>query len=1460
MANRPIDDKIIKVTFDNKDSVKNAAETIKQLDTLDSKSLNNIGSNLDKIASKFSTMGAVGFTILQNLINKAIQFSAQLAKTVIVDPVANGFKQYEQVMKSTMMLKTNLGAGASDAIKASIADLTKYANLTVYNVTDMLGSLAQMSNQGIDLGSSTTAIKGLGNVAASAGVDTLQFASTMKTAQVQAMSMGYMNLQNWRQMEGAGMATTKYKDTLVETAKQMGINVDLTKGFDESLSSGWMTTDVMVASLQKLADDPSLLAASQNFHSFSQVVDATKEGVATGWSDVFKALFGDVDASTKLWTGLGTTLINTFTKPTTAITKFVSEFVKIGGMVSVVNGFKNIFKSLSSIIGTITSSIKKMLPANGVQVVANMASGFEKLTSAIMPSKFTLKILSNIFIVLFGVLKYGVIIIGAIAKIFIVLMQAIAPMGSVLVQVAAKLSTFILSFIKMDTIFKLVEQGVSRFTSTIGFLKPVVDTIVSSVQKFVSGLEKSPSAISIVGFAVAGLTTIMSYLNTMIGNGFGFVSSVFKSLSSGAQKASDSFDTLKNSGKESATVLKAGFGGVGTVFTSIKNGIVKVKDIISGVIKKLAEFIDPFVVAPIALKTGMLFIIYKTVKNIAGVLEDLSKLGGSIRGTFNALTEAIQSMQKNIKSKILTRIAISVGILAASLYMLSKIPTASLIPALGGLAAVMVFLGLEMLAISKIEVTKASGNMILIAASTYILAAAFKKMTDLSWGELAKGLTATIGLLGGLTAAVLILSKNEVDIAKIGGNMLLMSAGILVLALSVKMLGSMPTESLLKGVATVAALILAISAFGKIIDTVEMPNITKFVAFSVSIGIIAVTCAALGAIPVANLEQGLLALAAILTELAIFTKVTDGSALDSAAILATAVAIAILAGSIALLGNLKTETIAKGLVTIGLTLATLAIGLNAMSGTTLVGAGSLIVIALSLLVLTAAIAGLGKLKVATIVKGIAGLAIGLVVLVGIGALILPFSAGLVVLGLAIAALGIGMLAIAMSLTIICDAILIFSTISTVTLKLAVENLIRTLEVFAEAAPRILDNITKILVAGIKAFAETILQGLFAILSTITDHTQEITDASLDIVTALINGFAEGTPPLIEAGDNLIITLVEGMAETLYNNNDRMAAAINNFTLAIIDTILLTMGEILGKLPIIGTLIQEGVASARAELMNGWDPEAARVSASNAMTGMTNGIANGGLSAKSAAIGAASGVSTELSKTDGSSGGIKAGLDFANGLTSKAPDASSAGAGINSTANDAMTSIDTSSSGRSVGDAYVEGISSSARSEKNAGKLSSAMAWIKSWFPNSPAKRGAFSGKGWVLHSGYAVATAFADGISKMAPKAGIAASNLMTTTSNIINSLEDKLNTNMTLQPVITPKFDMRNVPKSILTDGSVTLNGVNLKSLNDIKKAGQINNSEVNNKYDINVTTQATDPVAVANEVERIIVRKINK
>lgn len=341
-----IDERVVGMKFDNSDFEKNVKTSMdsltklkKSLDSTESaKGLENIGkaanglkldgliSTVEGIGSRFTTLGVIGVTALQNITNAAVNAGTALVKSLSTDQIKAGFQEYELKMGSIQTIMAGTGESLG-RVNQKLDELNTYADKTIYSFSDMTNNIGKFTNAGVKLDDAVAAIQGVANVAAVSGSNAEQASHAMYNF-AQALSAGYVKLIDWKSIENANMATVEFKQQLIDTAVEMGnltkvgdnyvsTTTDMkgkvsdafnaTQMFNDSLSHQWMTTEVLTKTLGRYSDETTdigkkAFAAAQDVKTFTQLMDTLKEAVGSGWAMTFQLIFGDFEQAKKLWT------------------------------------------------------------------------------------------------------------------------------------------------------------------------------------------------------------------------------------------------------------------------------------------------------------------------------------------------------------------------------------------------------------------------------------------------------------------------------------------------------------------------------------------------------------------------------------------------------------------------------------------------------------------------------------------------------------------------------------------------------------------------------------------------------------------------------------------------------------------------------------------------------------------------------------------------------------------------------------------------------------------------------------------------------------------------------------------------------------------------------------------------------------------------------------------------------
>ena len=381
-----IDEKVVEMRFDNKDFAEKTKDTVSLLDKLKSAlkldgatkgfenidkaakktDISSVGKAVDEVKLKFSAMEVVAVTALTNITNKIVNMAQSLINDFTLAPVMSGFQEYETQINAvqTILANTSSKGTTLDQVNAALDELNHYADLTIYNFTEMTRNIGTFTAAGIDLDTSVSAIQGIANLAAVSGSTSLQ-ASTAMYQLSQALAAGTVKLQDWNSVVNAGMGGEVFQNALKETARIHGIAVDEMiedeGSFRESLKKGWITADVLTETLSKftksgvneyIAKNSKLSAeaiqkmreeaeaadegatnydklaeaiakksdmskdeikqliqmsdtaedAATKVKTFSQLMDTLKEAAQSGWTQTWEIIIGDFEEAKEFFT------------------------------------------------------------------------------------------------------------------------------------------------------------------------------------------------------------------------------------------------------------------------------------------------------------------------------------------------------------------------------------------------------------------------------------------------------------------------------------------------------------------------------------------------------------------------------------------------------------------------------------------------------------------------------------------------------------------------------------------------------------------------------------------------------------------------------------------------------------------------------------------------------------------------------------------------------------------------------------------------------------------------------------------------------------------------------------------------------------------------------------------------------------------------------------------------------
>ena len=1599
-----IDKRIVQMEFNNQgfesgvkttlNSLKNLNEKLKMnegskgLDNISRAAskvnLNGLGQGVETVKAKFSTLGVVGATVLSNITNSAVNAGKNLVSALAIQPITDGFNEYETKMNSIQTILTNTaheGTTLKD-VTSTLNELNDYADKTIYNFAEMTKNIGTFTAAGVDLKTSTAAIKGIANLAAASGSSSAQ-ASTAMYQLSQALATGKVSLQDWNSVVNAGMGGKLFQDALIRTSEVMGTGADeaIKKygSFRDSLTEGkWLTGDVLTETLKQISGayteaelkaqgytDAQAKAITQlaenatkaatEVKTVSQLFDTMKESVGSGWAQSWEYIIGDKDQATKLLTSISDGF-NNIIKPSTdarnAMLKFWNEN---GGRDDVIKGVTNIVQGVGKGLGAIKDGFRDVFPPMTGEKLVQISEGFKNLTEKFKMSDSTAGKIKNTFKGVFSVLNLGKNAVTTLFKAFSPLTNVFGTIGKVLLSVTSGIGKFASSLndaANKSNFFGKISDGISSGLNAIG---------------------------SIISGAGKGIMSFFDYLSKLD------FSKVFSTLGSALQGIGNGIaPILEGVGKALGTI---DFGAIFGALTTLITG---------GIFKTIKGSLD-------TLKS--------TVEQSTSFFDSIKKVGDSVSDILDSVGDSLTAWSQNIKAGTLLKIAAAVGILAFSLATLSTIDNAGLDTALTGITALFAELIGAMVLLEKIELTKGFGKMTGIATAMVgmsiailLLSASMKSLSSLNWEEIVKGLVSIAGLMVTMSASAKLMEGSGKGLIKTATSMIVFGAAIAIFASSIKSLGNMDTDNLIQGLVGIGAVLTEMAAFSKLMNGVKMGlgNAAGILVLAAALNVLASAVSQFGNMDLSALVQGLAGIGVILTGLSVFSRFgTTSGGIITTAIGLTALAVALnlmvpavkgmgsiswenlakgllgMAGALVVLGtatalisggklslvavgvglmsasllvlsaalqsfaSMSWESLAVGLVALAGSLTILGVAMYAMSGCIL-GATAMVIMAGALALLTPQLMALSSLSLQQVGTGLLALAGGFAVIGVAGLLLTPLVPTLIALSGAIALLsvscaliGAGLLAFGTGLTLVGTVVAgsgyaivgfinqLIGLLPTLGTKLAeaVTNLITG---FANGLPQILTAVTQLVTGLLQALSNCIPQiittatqlvvalataigqaapklievGVNLILNLmqgIADNIEKLVTVGAEIVVNFINGIAEHIGEIINAGINLAIKFIDGVAKGLNENSDRLGQAISNLIQAVVKAAVSLAGSAVGGLAqaggkLIGGLIK-GIkgkvgqaGSAVKEVLTRC--KNALVGAATALVDKGRQLITGfikGIKDKLSAV--ASAAKEALNRCKNALSGaatalVDKGRQLITGLIKGIKDKISAvGSAIRSVINAAKSAASNAanalvSAGKNLINGLASGIKSGITAAKNAissgirGVVNKAKEILKI---HSPSRVFMEIGRYTVL--------GLAKGLTKYAsvankPAEGLAQS-VINSTNKALNVASKVLNSDMDVNPVISPVLDLTNVENgasrlnNLLSNRTMSIAGVSggiSKSIGSVQNG--VSNEEIvsaikdlknglgntsNTTYQINGITY-DDGSNITNAVETLV------
>ena len=952
----------------------------------------------------------------------------------------------------------------------------------------------------------------------------------------------------WSQFLNEGITdAVGFKEAIVDAAREHGVAIEgiiaNSKTFEDSLSQGWLTADVLSDALQNLT------------------------AKTAGLSDEELASIG----YTREQADALATLNQSIKDGSIDIEEYINKIGRLSGRENIIQGFWNIWDGLFAVpeeagdlIGVFTAiqnAFRDIFPKTTSEQLYQLTENFKNFTEKFKMSGETAENLKNTFKGFFAVLDIGKQAASSAWKALSPLLGVFGDLGGGLLSMTGGIGQWLAGvdeLIRENDIFGSSIQAVIHFLKDVkeALHFPDTESIKAALQSFKDSLPGLDGFNGILERVYERFDQIADSASNLRSGVLGVFEKIGNALSRCAfvTTLQGIWDLVKTIGSGAADVLgnliekisNVNFNGVVDILNGLSLG-----GIFAGIIKFLG--------------------IFDKAVGSAGAIKD------SVVGVLDSVKDCFSAYQEQLKAGTLIKIASAIAILTGSLVALSLIDSERLASALVAVTGLFADLMGSMAIMTKISgnmkgISKVVAPMLAMSTALLILASAMKKVADLEWEDLAQGLTGITGLSVVLVGSMKLLSMGGGKLAKGASGLVLFAAAIKVLASACKDLSGLDWNQMAVGLTGIGVIMAETAAF-----TLAAGNAKHIVStglalieIAAAMKIFASAVSAFGSMNPGQSAQGILAMGAALTEVAVAVNFMPKNMVSiGTGLIAVGAALEILANAFGKFGNFTPEQIVKGLIAMGGALAELALGLNVMNGT-LSGSAAMMVAAGALAVLTPVLMALGSMSWEAIAKGLISIA-GAFTVIGIaGAVLTPLvpsilslsgalaliGAGTLGIGAGLLAAGTGLAALATGFTALVAAVAggatgIVAGLSVIITGLAAmipavivkigEGLIAICDVVAHGAPSIGEafkaivlTLVDVLVECGPSIADGALYLVNELLAALVRYTPQIVDNLMTFLIEVLNGVAARLPELIQAGVNVLDGFFSGLADALGN--------------------------------------------------------------------------------------------------------------------------------------------------------------------------------------------------------------------------------------------------------------------------------------------------------------------------------------
>lgn len=479
--------------------------------------------------------------------------------------------------------------------------------------------------------------------------------------------------------------------------------------------------------------------------------------------------------------------------------ELVKDMDQLSGRTLLINSFKNAGQGLVAIFKAMKDAWTEIFPPMTSEQLYDAIAGFHKFSTHLVVSEETADKLKRTLKGVFAIIDIITTVVGGGLKFAIKVVSKLLGMADIdILDLTANLGDLIVRFRDWIDQNNFVMKGLEKLSP---YLK-------KAGEAFKDWIEKLKDSDNIPRDIIKGLVN-------------GLIAGVGLVIEAGVKMAKSLWQAVKDFlgiHSPSTKFIEIGKNIVLGLIEGIKSIVTLLYDLVTGIGSKLIEIVKDIDLGTI-LSSGIIAALLLTISKVTNVMSQFAipfqGLGSMFEGIgdfFEGLGKSFKASAWEKKSKAIRNVAISIGILAASVYLLAQLKPGQLWATIGAIAAlgtIVVGLAIAFEKLSKLEGFSLKGlSMSSIGIALLLIAFAVKTLAKIPENDARRALGMTIILAGVLAGIVFVFGKfvegNAAQhSAKVGKMLVKMSVALLLMVGVIKLISYLTPGEIAKGLITI---------------------------------------------------------------------------------------------------------------------------------------------------------------------------------------------------------------------------------------------------------------------------------------------------------------------------------------------------------------------------------------------------------------------------------------------------------------------------------------------------------------------------------------------------------------------------------------------------------------------------------------------------------------------------------